>query len=69
MVGRIELLTPERERLAEQAVRDLASPEAAARERAFDVPPRPGTLRRADRPPGAQDDRGRAGPGPLPNDC
>jgi hypothetical protein len=35
MVGRIELLTPERERLADRAVRDLASPEAASRERAF----------------------------------
>src|SRR5262249_43254450 len=35
MVGRVELLTPERERLAEAAVRDLASPDPAVRERAF----------------------------------
>lgn len=35
MVGRVELLTPERERRAEQAVRELASPEPAAREAAF----------------------------------
>jgi tetratricopeptide (TPR) repeat protein len=37
MVGRIELLTPERERLAETAIGELASPEAAVRERAFNV--------------------------------
>jgi hypothetical protein len=35
MVGRIELLTPEREQLAEAAVRSLASPEADKREQAF----------------------------------
>jgi hypothetical protein len=35
MVGRIELLTPERERLAARAVRDLASPDTEARGRAF----------------------------------
>ena len=35
MVGRIEVLTPERERRAESAVRDLASPDADVRERAF----------------------------------
>jgi hypothetical protein len=35
MVGRTELLTPERERRAESAVRDLGSKEAAVRERAF----------------------------------
>jgi hypothetical protein len=35
MVGRLETLTPERERLAENAVRDLASPDAAARRKAF----------------------------------
>ncbi len=35
MVGRLEVLTPERERLAENAVRDLASPDNATRERAF----------------------------------
>jgi hypothetical protein len=37
MVGRIELLTPERQALAERAVGDLASPEAATRERGFAV--------------------------------
>lgn len=36
MVGRTELLTPEREAQARNAVRDLASPEAAKREQAFD---------------------------------
>lgn len=35
MVGRVELLTPDRERRMESAIRDLASPAAAARERAF----------------------------------
>ena len=35
MVGRTELLTPEREHLAEAAVRDLASPDSSARRRAF----------------------------------
>jgi hypothetical protein len=35
MVGRIELLTPEREQLAAKAVRDLASPETSTRNRAF----------------------------------
>jgi tetratricopeptide (TPR) repeat protein len=35
MVGRLELLTPEREKLAEAAVRDLAAPDPAVRERAF----------------------------------
>jgi hypothetical protein len=35
MVGRIELLTPERERAAEQAISQLASPESNVRERAF----------------------------------
>jgi hypothetical protein len=35
MVGRIELLTPERERLAEKAVQDLSSPNAEDREHAF----------------------------------
>ena len=37
MVGRLELLTPERERLAEAAVRDLGWPDAATRRRAFDA--------------------------------
>jgi hypothetical protein len=36
MVGRLELLTPERERRAERAVRDLASPDSAVREAAFE---------------------------------
>jgi hypothetical protein len=36
MVGRLELLTPERERAVEQAVRDLAAPDAAARGRAYE---------------------------------
>jgi hypothetical protein len=36
MVGRLELLTPEREQLAENAVRDLASPDEAIREGAFE---------------------------------
>jgi tetratricopeptide (TPR) repeat protein len=36
MVGRLEALTPARERLAEAAVRDLASPDAGTRGRAFD---------------------------------
>jgi hypothetical protein len=36
MVGRLELLTPEREQFAERAVRDLGSPDAATRLRAFD---------------------------------
>jgi len=35
MVGRIELLTPERERAAESAISSLASPDQAVRERAF----------------------------------
>jgi hypothetical protein len=35
MVGRIELLTPERERAAEQAISQLASPDSNVRERAF----------------------------------
>ena len=35
MVGRIELLTPERERAAETAIADLASPDAQVREAAF----------------------------------
>jgi hypothetical protein len=35
MVGRLEVLTPDREVLAENAVRDLASPDAASREEAF----------------------------------
>jgi tetratricopeptide (TPR) repeat protein len=35
MVGRLEVLTPEREKLAENAVRDLASPDEALRNRAF----------------------------------
>jgi hypothetical protein len=37
MVGRIELLTPERERAAESAISSLASPDPAMRERAFDL--------------------------------
>jgi hypothetical protein len=37
MVGRLELLTPERERQAESAVRDLAAADAAVRERAFNT--------------------------------
>jgi len=36
MVGRLELMTPDRERAAGQAVADLASPDAAARARAYD---------------------------------
>lgn len=35
MVGRVELLDPQRERRDETAVRDLASPDAAVREHAF----------------------------------
>ncbi|HZW30837.1 MAG TPA: hypothetical protein VFF52_09035 [Isosphaeraceae bacterium] len=35
MVGRLELLSPERERLAEAAVRDLAGTDSARRQRAF----------------------------------
>ena len=35
MVGRVELLTAERERRAEDAIRDLASPDPVAREKAF----------------------------------
>jgi len=35
MVGRLEVLTPERERAAEAAVRDLAASDPATRERAF----------------------------------
>jgi hypothetical protein len=35
MVGRIELLTPERERAAENAISQLASPDSNVRERAF----------------------------------
>ncbi len=35
MVGRLELLSPEREHQAEAAVRDLAAPDAARREQAF----------------------------------
>lgn len=35
MVGRTELLTPEREKLAEAAIRDLASPETTTRQKAF----------------------------------
>ena len=35
MVGRIEMLTPEREQLAEAAVRSLADPDAGKREQAF----------------------------------
>ena len=35
MVGRLELLTPEREQQAESAVRSLADPDPAARQRAF----------------------------------
>jgi tetratricopeptide (TPR) repeat protein len=35
MVGRVEVLTPEREKRAEQALRDLTAPEAARREAAF----------------------------------
>jgi hypothetical protein len=35
MVGRIELLTPDRERHAERAIRDLASPDATSRSGAF----------------------------------
>jgi HEAT repeat protein len=35
MVGRIELLTPERERAAEKAISDLTSPDPTVRERAF----------------------------------
>ena len=37
MVGRVELLDAARERRAEAAIRDLASPAADVRERAFDV--------------------------------
>lgn len=37
MVGRVELLTAERERRAAAAVRELASADAAVRERAFDT--------------------------------
>jgi hypothetical protein len=37
MVGRIELLTPARERVAEAAVRDLSSPDAPTRLRAFNT--------------------------------
>src|SRR5262249_9581956 len=37
MVGRIELLTPARERLAEAAVRDLGAADAATRARGFAV--------------------------------
>jgi hypothetical protein len=36
MVGRIEVLTPERESQAEQAVRELVAPDPAVRMRAFD---------------------------------
>jgi hypothetical protein len=36
MVGRLELLTGERERLAEAAVRDLAATDSASRDRAFE---------------------------------
>lgn len=35
MVGRVEVLTPERERRAEHAIRDLASPDPSVREMAF----------------------------------
>ena len=56
MVGRLELLSPERERRAEDAVRDLASGDPVRRQQAFRVPPRAGTVRRADRPPRGRDD-------------
>jgi tetratricopeptide (TPR) repeat protein len=36
MVGRVEMLTPQRERLAEQAVRQLGSSDAVARKKAFE---------------------------------
>ena len=69
MVGRIELLTPERERLAEAAVRDLASPDAASRGAAFEFLREPGPLRRADRPPRAEDDRATSRCGPSAAGC
>lgn len=37
MVGRLEVLTPERERLVENAVRDLSSPNSETRTAAFDT--------------------------------
>jgi hypothetical protein len=37
MVGRVEMLTPEREQKAERAIRDLASPDQARREQAFTI--------------------------------
>ena len=37
MVGRLEVLTPERERLAENSVRDLSSANAETREAAFNT--------------------------------
>jgi hypothetical protein len=37
MVGRTELLTPQREELAESAIRSLASPDAITRQKAFDT--------------------------------
>jgi hypothetical protein len=36
MVGRLELLTPDRERAAERSVRDLVAPDAATRNRAYE---------------------------------
>ena len=51
MVGRLELLSPEREQRAEAAVRDLASGDPARRLEAFAIPPRAGPVRRADRAP------------------
>ena len=56
MVGRLELLSPEREQLAESAVRDLAGPDPDRRLAGVPVPPRSGPVRRADRASHRQDD-------------
>ena len=56
MVGRLELLTADRERLAEDAVHDLASAESTDATGRFRVSPRARALRRADRAPGDEDD-------------
>ena len=66
MVGRVELMTPERERQAEAAVRSLADPDGPRRVASVRLPERAGPLRRTDHPPCAEDHQRRQRTRSLP---
>ncbi len=59
MVGRLEMLSADRQRKAEAAIASLASARSGRKRAGLSFPVRAGSIRRADRPARRQDDQGR----------